>query len=79
LPTYERRRWNGPVIHFFVTYKSKGDSMQRVITRGLSLSLLTMVSLFGAGTSHTSAQTNTVNQYAAKFVCGKTDGDLAAP
>jgi hypothetical protein len=53
--------------------------MQRVITRGLSLSLLTMVSLFGAGTSHTSAQTNTVNQYAAKFVCGKTDGDLAAP
>jgi hypothetical protein len=53
--------------------------MQRLITLGLSLSLLLIVPLSGAVTSQGSAQTNTLNQYAAKFVCGKTDGGLAAP
>jgi hypothetical protein len=53
--------------------------MQKLITLGLSLSLLMILLLSGAGTSQSSAQTNTVNQYAAKFVCGKSDGDLAAP
>jgi hypothetical protein len=53
--------------------------MQKLITLGLLLSLLMIGLLSSAGTSQSSAQTNTVNQYAAKFVCGKTDGGLAAP
>jgi len=51
--------------------------MQKLITLGLSLSLLMIVLLSSA--SQSSAQTNTLNQYAAKFVCGKSDGGLAAP
>src|SRR5215208_7384862 len=53
--------------------------MQRLITLGLSLSLLLIVLSSGAVTAQGSVQTNTLNQYAAKFVCGKTDGGLAAP
>jgi hypothetical protein len=51
--------------------------MRKLITRALSIFLFTIV-LSGAGISQTAAQTNTVNQYAAKFVCGKGDGALAA-
>ena len=52
--------------------------MRRRITFGLLLSLLIIVSLSSPRTPRSSAQINTVNQYAAKFVCGKTDGPLAA-
>lgn len=52
--------------------------MQRLFTFGLSLSLLILISLSSVGTSQSSAQSNTLNQYAAKFVCGKIDGGLAA-
>lgn len=53
--------------------------MQRLITLGLLFSTLILAVLSGSATPQSSAQTNTLNQYAAKFVCGKTDGPLAAP
>jgi hypothetical protein len=53
--------------------------MQRLTTLRFSLSLLVFVLLSTTGTSQSSAQTNTLNQYAAKFVCGKSDEGLAAP
>lgn len=53
--------------------------MQRLITLGLFFSILVLAMLSSSATPQSSAQTNTLNQYAAKFVCGKSKGDLAAP
>ena len=54
--------------------------MQRLITLGLLLSLLAVVSFSSAVSPRSSAQILiTVNQYTAKFVCGKSKGELAAP
>jgi len=53
--------------------------MKKLIALGVLLSLLVTGLFSGALTSPVYAQTNTLNQYAAKFVCGKSDGDLAAP
>ncbi len=54
--------------------------MQRLITLGLLLSLLAVVSLSSLVSPRSSAQIlNTVNQYTAKFVCGKSKGEFAAP
>jgi hypothetical protein len=54
--------------------------MQRLITLGLLLSLLAVVSFSSAVSPRGSAQILiTVNQYTAKFVCGKSKGELAAP
>lgn len=52
--------------------------MQRLTTHGLMLSLLVFVSLYTQATPQSSAQTHTEFQYAAKFVCGKSDGAFAA-
>ncbi len=51
--------------------------MKRLTTLGLSLLVIVLLSHTGA--SQSSAQTNTLNQYAAKFVCGKSEEGLAAP
>jgi hypothetical protein len=53
--------------------------MRRLITLGLLFSLLTLALLTAPTTPKSSAQVNTELQYAAKFVCGRTDGGLAAP
>jgi hypothetical protein len=53
--------------------------MQRLTMLGLSVSLLVIALLPNTGASQVAAQTNTLNQYAAKFVCGKSEEGLAAP
>ena len=60
--------------------------MRKLITLGLLLSLLSFASLSAPTTAETSAttteafvQTATEFQYAAKFICGRTDSGLAAP
>src|SRR5215207_4936957 len=52
--------------------------MRKLITLGLLLTLLTLASLIAPTTPKTFAQTNTELQYAAKFICGRTDGGLVA-
>ena len=52
--------------------------MQRLITLGLLFSTLILAVLSSAAIPQSSAQTKFLKQYAAKFVCGKTDGPLAA-
>lgn len=52
--------------------------MRKLITLGFLFSLLALASLATPPTTETSAQANTELQYAAKFVCGRTDAGIAA-
>lgn len=55
--------------------------MRKLITLGLTFSLFTLALSFGPAIGGTPAQDNagTELQYAAKFICGRTDGGIAAP
>ncbi|HYV25688.1 MAG TPA: hypothetical protein VE969_10680 [Pyrinomonadaceae bacterium] len=52
--------------------------MQKLNIFKLLFPLLVIVTLYGQAMPQSSAQTQTEFQYAAKFVCGKSDGELAA-